>query len=99
MSAVTPKAAHHADLPLLASRFVNVAALPWEKTRHPGVETRTLVADPASGLLRAGRARARLSRQRLGQKLGPNPHAPGTRGVRRLIFASPPKPRGVSREW
>ena len=51
MSAVTPQAAGHANLPPLASRFVNVAALPWEQTRHPGVETKALVADPASGLL------------------------------------------------
>ena len=51
MSAITPKADHHANLPPLASRFVNVAALPWEKTRHPGVETKALVADSASGLL------------------------------------------------
>lgn len=51
MSAITPKAANHANLPPLASRFVNVAALPWEKTRHPGVETKALLANPASGLL------------------------------------------------
>ncbi|MNC85290.1 ChrR Cupin-like domain protein [compost metagenome] len=51
MSAVTPKAASHAGLPPLASRFVSVEALPWEKTRHPGVETKALVSDPASGLL------------------------------------------------
>ena len=51
MSAITPQAADHADLPQLASRFVKVAALPWEKTRHPGVETKALVADPDSGLL------------------------------------------------
>ena len=51
MSAITPKAANHAGLPPLASRFVNVAALPWETTRHPGVETKALVSDPASGLL------------------------------------------------
>ena len=52
MSAVTPKAPNHANLPPLASRFVNIAALPWEKSLlHPGVETKTLVVDPASGLL------------------------------------------------
>jgi anti-sigma factor ChrR (cupin superfamily) len=51
MSAITPKAANHANLPPFASRFVNVAGLPWEKTRHPGVETKALVADPDSGLL------------------------------------------------
>ena len=37
MSGMTPKAAHHASLPPLASRFVAVAALPWEKTRFPGI--------------------------------------------------------------
>src|SRR5262245_18324643 len=51
MSAITPKAADHADLSPLASRFVKVAALQWEKTRHPGVETKALLADPDTGLL------------------------------------------------
>jgi anti-sigma factor ChrR (cupin superfamily) len=52
MSAVTPKAPNHANLPPLASRFVDIAALPWERSLlHPGVETKTLVVDPASGLL------------------------------------------------
>jgi anti-sigma factor ChrR (cupin superfamily) len=50
MSAITPKSASHASLKPLSSRFVDVAALPWEKTRHPGVETKALVTDPASGL-------------------------------------------------
>lgn len=53
MNAITPNAAHHAGLPPLASRFVDIGELPWEKTRHPGVETKTLVVDPASGLLTA----------------------------------------------
>jgi anti-sigma factor ChrR (cupin superfamily) len=51
MTAMTPAATNHAGLAPLASRFVKVAALPWEKTRHPGVETKALVADPQSGLL------------------------------------------------
>lgn len=51
MSASIPNAAHHASLPPLASRFVEVAALPWEKTLHPGCEAKTLLADPATGLL------------------------------------------------
>lgn len=52
MSAVTPNTPNHANLPQLASRFVDVAGLPWEKSHlHPGVETKTLVVDPASGLL------------------------------------------------
>ncbi|HSD99214.1 MAG TPA: cupin domain-containing protein [Burkholderiales bacterium] len=51
MTAVTPNAKNHAGLDPLASRFVDVAALPWEKTRHPGVEIKALVADPQTGLL------------------------------------------------
>jgi anti-sigma factor ChrR (cupin superfamily) len=51
MTALTPHAANHASLSEKASRFVRVASLPWEKTRHAGVETRTLVSDPATGLL------------------------------------------------
>lgn len=38
-------------LPPLASRFVDVERLPWEKTRYPGVETKTLLVDRKSGLL------------------------------------------------
>jgi anti-sigma factor ChrR (cupin superfamily) len=51
MTAVTPTASNHAHLPPLASRFVDVAALPWEKGRFPGCETKTLLIDRASGLL------------------------------------------------
>jgi anti-sigma factor ChrR (cupin superfamily) len=51
MSAVTPHAARHADLPRLATRFVDVAGLPWQAGRHPGIETKTLLKDPATGLL------------------------------------------------
>jgi anti-sigma factor ChrR (cupin superfamily) len=52
MPAVTPKAAAHAKLPPLASRFVNVDGLAWEKSAlHPGVETKTLLVDRAAGLL------------------------------------------------
>jgi anti-sigma factor ChrR (cupin superfamily) len=49
MAAVTPQAAAHDRLPSLASRFVDVAALPWEKTRFPGVEAKTLLFDRDSG--------------------------------------------------
>jgi len=37
----------------LASRFVDVDNLPWEKTRYPGVEQKNLLVDPATGLLTA----------------------------------------------
>ena len=35
----------------LASRFVQVADLPWEKTRFPGIETKTLLFERDSGLV------------------------------------------------
>ena len=51
MSAVTPKASNHEQLPPLASRFVEVAKLPWEKTRFAGVEAKTLLVDRDSGVV------------------------------------------------
>ena len=50
MSGLTPKAKGHDKLPPMASRFVDVAALPWEKTSFPGVEGKTLVVDRENGL-------------------------------------------------
>ena len=50
MVAITPNAKNHAELGALASRFVRVAELPWEKTRFPGVEAKTLLIDKASGM-------------------------------------------------
>jgi len=37
----------------LASRFVDVQALPWEKTRYPGIEQKVLLVDPKTGLFTA----------------------------------------------
>ena len=51
MSGSTPRAANHANLPASASRFVEVAALPWEKTRFPGVEAKTLLVDRETGVV------------------------------------------------
>ena len=51
MSAVTPNAGHHASLDAKDSRFVEVAELPWEDTKFPGVKAKTLLVDPSSGLL------------------------------------------------
>ena len=51
MSAITPKASNHRALPPQASRFVDVAALPWEKTRFPGVEGKTLLIDRETGVV------------------------------------------------
>jgi anti-sigma factor ChrR (cupin superfamily) len=43
----------HANLPPLASRFVDVGSMPWEKTRYPGVEQKTLFLEKETGLLTA----------------------------------------------
>lgn len=51
MAAVTPNAAEHAKLPSMASRFVDVEALPWQKTIYPGVEAKTLLLERDTGLL------------------------------------------------
>ena len=37
----------------LASRFVDVEHMPWEKTAYPGIEQKTLVVDQQSGMLTA----------------------------------------------
>jgi anti-sigma factor ChrR (cupin superfamily) len=49
MTGVTPHAKHHDGLAPLFSRFVRVAELPWETTRFPGVESKTLFVDKESG--------------------------------------------------
>lgn len=52
MSALTPKAPNHANLPPMASRFVDVPQLGWEVNPiYPGIETKTLLVDPSTGLL------------------------------------------------
>ena len=51
MSGATPKAHNHAVLPPMASRFVEVARLPWEKTRFAGVEAKTLLVDRDTGVV------------------------------------------------
>jgi len=50
-NAVTPDVGEHGKLPPLASRFVQVEALPWQQSRYAGIETKTLIADGTSGLL------------------------------------------------
>ena len=51
MSGRTPNAQRHESLPPLASRFVEVAKLPWEKTRFAGVEMKTLLVDRETGVV------------------------------------------------
>jgi len=40
----------HAKLPALSSRYIDVAALPWQPTRFPGIEMKVLMEDPETGL-------------------------------------------------
>jgi anti-sigma factor ChrR (cupin superfamily) len=53
MAVTTPNAVNHAGLADLASRYVDVAALPWTPTRFKGVEIKVLMEDKATGLLTA----------------------------------------------
>ena len=46
----TPNAKNHAGLAELASRYVDVDALPWTPTRFAGVEMKVLMEDKATGL-------------------------------------------------
>jgi len=68
MSATTPNAVPQAQRAPLASHFVDVAAVPWEKTLYPGCETKTLLLDRASGLLTV------LMRMAAGAKLPDHEH-------------------------
>jgi len=50
-TAVTPDVQAHAALAPLSSRLVDVESLPWQKTRFPGIEVKTLLLDRATGLV------------------------------------------------
>ena len=47
----TPDYPAHAGLAALAMRYVDVATAPWKATPWPGIETKVLMEDKASGLL------------------------------------------------
>jgi len=49
-TAITPNVPAHAALGSLASRLVDVDALPWQATRFAGIQIKTLIFDRASGL-------------------------------------------------
>lgn len=53
MVAQTPFLKGEAQLAPLASRYVDVASLPWQETRFPGVTMKVLVEDKESGLVTA----------------------------------------------
>jgi anti-sigma factor ChrR (cupin superfamily) len=50
MAMVTPHAKNHEGLGALASRYVDVASLPWTPTRFKGVDMKLLMEDKATGL-------------------------------------------------
>ena len=49
MVATTPFLKDSDKLGPLASRYLNVAELPWQETRFPGVDMKVLVEDKESG--------------------------------------------------
>lgn len=53
MTASTPFLAAEQSLGALASRFVDVEALPWKPTPTPGIDMKILLEDKDSGLLTA----------------------------------------------
>lgn len=53
MVARTPNYPAHEGLAALASRYVEVAKLPWQPTRFAGIEMKILLQDEESGLLTA----------------------------------------------
>ena len=52
-TATTPGMTGADRLTPLASRYVDVADLPWKPTPCPGIDMKVLVEDPATGLLTA----------------------------------------------
>ncbi len=53
MALSTPHLAGESELHVLASRFVDVAALPWKPTPVQGIDMKILVQDTETGLLTA----------------------------------------------
>ena len=51
MTALTPNVPSHEGLDRLASRYVEVDALSWQPTKFQGVEFKTLLIDPDTGML------------------------------------------------
>ena len=50
-TAISPNVPAHAGLGPLAARLVDTDALPWQATRFPGIEVKTLLIDCAGGLV------------------------------------------------
>ena len=50
MAVSTPHATRHESLAPLAARYVDVGALPWQKTPYDGIDIKVLMDDPQTGL-------------------------------------------------
>ena len=53
MAVVTPLFKEHEDLPVLASRFVEVSDIPWKSTPCKGIEMKVLMEDEETGMMTA----------------------------------------------
>src|SRR6185503_17532053 len=53
MTIMTPDAKGHERLSALASRYIDVASLPWVPTRFKGVDLKVLMEDKETGLMTA----------------------------------------------
>src|SRR2546423_777782 len=53
MTIMTPNAKGHERLASLASRYIDVASLPWVPTRFKGVDLKVLMEDKETGLMTA----------------------------------------------
>jgi anti-sigma factor ChrR (cupin superfamily) len=53
MAAITPNASGHGKLGPLASRYVDVAELPWQESKFPGITIKVLMEDKDAGLITA----------------------------------------------
>lgn len=86
--AVTPHLEGQEQLDKLASRFVNVGALPWKASKIDGVEMKILIEEPETGLMTA------LVRFAPGAKLPPHEHV----GIEQsyLLEGSLEDPEGVT---
>jgi anti-sigma factor ChrR (cupin superfamily) len=68
MTATTPHLPDADRLAPLASRYVEVASLPWQPTPCPGIDMKVLLEDPETGLMTA------LFRWRPGSELALHEH-------------------------
>jgi hypothetical protein len=75
MVMITPNAKNHEGLAALASRYVDVASLPWTPTRFKGVEMKLLMGSSSRRSCWKGRWKTRKVRPRSATMCGARPAA------------------------